>query len=132
MYWITRLDSISATVGVLIVLCGIAFVAMFAVWQACRALADNGIETEYNRSWEKTGKLVTSICFPLFLIFLIGNTFIPTTKDAYIIYGVGGTLDYLKSDETAKQLPHKVIVAMDKCLENLMLDDKESKKEEDK
>lgn len=40
------------------------------------------------------------------------------------------------SDQTAKQLPHKVIVAVDKYLEGLVLDDdtpkkKKSRKEEE-
>lgn len=65
---------------------------------------------------------------PLFLISLIGNTFIPTTKEAYLIYGVGGTIDYLRSDQTAKQIPHKVIVAVDKYLEELVAEDEAPKK----
>lgn len=63
---------------------------------------------------------------PLFLIFLIGNTFIPTTKEAYLIYGVGGTIDYLRSDQTAKQIPHKV--AVDKYLEELVVEAPKKKK----
>lgn len=63
-------------------------------------------------------------------------SFVPTTKEAYIIYGVGGTIDFIRSDQTAKQLPHKVVV--DKYLEGLVSDDdslptrkKKSRDEED-
>ena len=47
------------------------------------------------------------------------NLFIPTTNEALMIYGIGGTIDYVKSNETAKQLPDKYIKALDKLAENL-------------
>ena len=47
------------------------------------------------------------------------NLFIPTTNEALMIYGVGGTIDYVKSNETAKQLPDNYIKALDKLVENL-------------
>ena len=47
------------------------------------------------------------------------NLFIPTTNEALMIYGVGNTIDYVKSNETAKQLPDKYIKALDKWIENL-------------
>ena len=36
-----------------------------------------------------------------------------------MIYGIGGTIDYIKSNETAKQLPDKCIKALDKLVDNL-------------
>ena len=36
-----------------------------------------------------------------------------------MIYGLGGTLDYIKSNEVAKQLPDKCIIALDKYLEEV-------------
>lgn len=47
------------------------------------------------------------------------NLFIPTTNQALLIYGVGGTIDYIKSNDTAKQLPDKCVKALDKYLDNL-------------
>lgn len=44
----------------------------------------------------------------------------------YMIYGVGGTIDYLKDNETAKQLPDKVIVALDKYIDSLNEDKEEN------
>lgn len=43
----------------------------------------------------------------------------------YLIYGVGGTIDYLKDNETAKQLPDKVVIALDKYIDSLNEDKKE-------
>lgn len=39
---------------------------------------------------------------------------------------MGGTIDYLRSDQTAKQIPHKV--AVDKYLEELVVEDEAPKK----
>lgn len=53
------------------------------------------------------------------VIFLVLIIITPTTKEAYTIYGVGGTLDYLQSNEKAKQLPDKCIDALNLWVENL-------------
>ena len=139
IYWITRLDSISSTLQIITVISGVVSAIMTVIWLVCNSLAKEGGYEEYNESWAKIGKSFVTVCFPLFLVFLIGNTFIPTTKEAYIIYGVGGTIDFIRSDQTAKQLPHKVVVAVDKYLESLVSDDddlpptkkKKSRDEED-
>lgn len=52
-------------------------------------------------------------------LLLIAQAFVPTTKQALIIYGVGGTIDYVKSCNKAKQLPDKAIIALDKYLESI-------------
>lgn len=52
-------------------------------------------------------------------ICLLGSCFIPSEKQMYAIYGIGGTIDYLKDNETAKQLPDKVIIALDKYIDCL-------------
>jgi hypothetical protein len=53
------------------------------------------------------------------IISVLGLTVTPSTKDAYIIYGAGTVIDYIKEDTTAKQIPHKAIVAIDKYLDSL-------------
>ena len=57
------------------------------------------------------------------------NFFIPTTNEALMIYGVGGTIDYIKSNGTAKQIPDKCVKALDKWVENLIKE--ENHKEND-
>lgn len=130
IYWITRLDYISNVLVLLTVASGLVAAAMTVVWLDCNALAKSDVQKELNESWSKIGKNFVTVCFPLFLVCLVGNTFVPTTKEAYIIYGVGGTIDFIKSDQTTKQLPHKVVVAVDKYLEGLVsdYDDAPSKK----
>lgn len=43
--------------------------------------------------------------------------FIPSTKEMYAIYGIGGVIDYVKGNEKAEKLPDKVIDALDKYLD---------------
>jgi hypothetical protein len=45
--------------------------------------------------------------------------FVPSTKEAVLIWGVGSTIDYLQENETAKQLPDKCINALNDWVESL-------------
>ena len=47
------------------------------------------------------------------------NVFVPTTKDAMLIFGVGGTIDYIKSNETINQLPDKCVNALEAWVDSL-------------
>ena len=57
---------------------------------------------------------------------VVGVVFIPSDKELMAIYGIGGTIDYIKSNDKAKELPDKVVDALTKYLETL----NEEKKEE--
>ena len=65
---------------------------------------------------------------PTTIITCLLMLFIPTTKEALLIYGVGGTIDYVKSDPVAKQIPDKCIIALDKWVSSLSNDSTENKK----
>ena len=59
-------------------------------------------------------------------ISAVGVVFIPGDKELMAIYGIGGTIDYIKSNDKAKELPDKVVDALTKYLETL----NEEKKDE--
>lgn len=72
--------------------------------------------SEWQRSMlRKYGKR----CFIVFIISALIAILTPTKNEAYIIYGVGGTIDYLQSNDKAKQIPDKCIDALDKWVESL-------------
>ena len=48
------------------------------------------------------------------VIAAMTNIFIPTTKELLYIYGIGGTIDYIRTNDTAKQLPDKCIKVLDR------------------
>lgn len=59
------------------------------------------------------------------LIGFLMCVFIPSTKSLLIIYGVGGTIDYVKENKVANKIPDKCIKALDKYLDYALKEDKE-------
>ena len=60
------------------------------------------------------------ITFPIALISALGLILVPSTKDALIIYGVGGTVEYLRDNSTAQKLPDKCVEALDKFVDEYL------------
>lgn len=115
-YWITRLDSIDALLTVfaviaILVFCICLIVVGITYDDEC---FDSDERAKKVRKYFRKSGILSLICFTLFSVV---NTFLPSTEDAYIIYGVGGTFDYLKQSETAKKIPDKVLVAIDAYLD---------------
>lgn len=54
----------------------------------------------------------------LFVLFILT----PSTSTGYKILGIGGTIDYLRQNETAKQLPDKCIKALDLWIDEIATD----------
>lgn len=60
------------------------------------------------------------------IISAVCLVFIPNQKELIVIYGIGGTIDYIKSNGKAKELPDKVVDALTRYFDSL-----ESGKEKD-
>lgn len=60
-----------------------------------------------------------------FLVSLLVCSFVPSTKNLLIIYGVGGTIDYVKENKDANKIPDKCIKALDKYLDDALKEDKD-------
>ena len=133
IYWITRLTCICDFLTAVAVVSFLisALMAAFAMYNRFEA---NDYEEggKYYNCYMQKFKMFLSY-FKRFIFVAISacliNFFIPTTNEALMIYGVGGTIDYVKSNETAKQLPDKYIKALDKWAENLTKE--ENQKEND-
>lgn len=80
------------------------------------------IDDEYDFSKEKK-TIKYSLVF--FFISLLVCMFIPSTKSLLIIYGVGGTIDYVKENKVANKIPDKCIKALDKYLDDALKEDKD-------
>lgn len=122
LYWITRLDAINAVLIVLTVLGIFGLIAYIATYFCMKF---NPID-EHSNSYEITcykqnlaGNRISKWFAIGLIVGVLGCIFVPTTRQALIIYGVGGTIDYVKSNETAKKLPDKVVKALDKYLDEL-------------
>lgn len=120
IYWLTRLDDVKLLIG---------FTIAFAVTVLIFGIGTMGFNFDRDYNDEKLryrmGKKITIISSIIVFVLSIGTCFIPNTNEAYMIYGLGGTIDYIKSNEAAKQLPDKCIIALDKYLEDVANEQKQ-------
>ena len=123
IYWITRLDAICCILICISVSSSFVLLVSFYLALCSREDAEtykecHGCWDEYMREYKKWMRNAKRCAIALFVSVFI-NIFIPTTNQALLIYGVGGTIDYIKSNDTAKQIPDKCVKALDKWVENL-------------
>jgi len=65
----------------------------------------------------KTKRLLKVTCTASIVsIFLY--IFVPSKSDLYVIYGVGQTIDYIKENREAKNIPTKVISFIDNVIDD--------------
>ena len=122
LYWITTLS----TLGTFCAIIGsIFFILMAAVTIVhCSLSREDFQNEEHMKHWKKC--IIIGWVITIF-VGLIG-IFIPSERQMYLIYGVGGTLDYLKENPTAQQLPDKYIKVLDKIADEYLTEEKGEKK----
>lgn len=127
LYLITRLDGISNLLRIITI--GSLFVAVGLLISSIILYADANSDKERSQSTIPRGWGIRL----LILALVIGTirAFIPTTKEALIIYGVGGTIDYLEDNPTAKELPDKVITCIDKLLNEYLIEETKDQSNKD-
>lgn len=102
IYWIEILDSLRIMFIVCTIICmivGIVFIGY-----------------SMDEGEEKDRKIGLWLLL-LKTLFFIAFTFTPSTEKAYKIIGIGGTIDYLRTNDTAKKMPDKCIKALDMFLD---------------
>ena len=108
LYWLTRLEYIQNFLVIVMSVSSIALFISFVMW-----LASNYVEEiKLALKWV-TGTFATLVISSLIFVF------VPSTKEALLIWGVGSTIDYIQENETAKQLPDKCINALNDWVDNL-------------
>ena len=108
LYWLTRLEYIQNFLVIVMSISGIGLFICFTLW----ILANYVEEAKTMLKWV-IGTFTTLVISSLIFVF------VPTTKEAVLIWGVGSTIDYLQENETAKQLPDKCINALNDWVESL-------------
>lgn len=131
IYWITRLDAVCNFLTTIAVI-SIIILTLTSVFAICNKFGVNNYEegSEYRNSCIEDFKIYlkhSKRCAIVMIVSCLINFFIPTTNQALLIYGVGGTIDYIKSNDTAKQLPDKCVKALDKWVDNLNGEKQENK-----
>lgn len=114
LYWLTRLDYIQAAITTAIVISAISMIVFIIVSLISRDLATHqNSYTEYNKEWVRRAVRYVKTSATVLIVSIIVLIFTPSTKEALVIYGVGGTIDYIQENETIQKLPDKVVNALD-------------------
>lgn len=112
VYWITRLDSLETLFGLLV-----AFSIIGAVCFVIGKVALNSYEGNSAYKEEEKNSKFAIRCgkwlMPLIFLGIPGCVFVPNTKEALLICGVGGTVDYITSNPHAMNIPDLAIEALE-------------------
>lgn len=117
LYWITVLGNLQRAASTFFVLSLIVLVLSLVLWA----------DTKDGGAGDVCFKKIMKYSLCVFISCLLCAIFIPSKAELYLIYGVGSTMDYIKENPTAKQLPDKFIKAIDKWADNLTEEQKEKK-----
>ena len=129
LYWISRLTTINhMMIVVLIVGVIVAIVSAVTRSEASSYLKHWTTDSNYKETLSelKGATKALKISLVACIISIIGIMFVPTTREALLIWGVGGTIDYIKENPTAKQIPDKCVKALDKWVDSFTKEDKDS------
>ena len=131
IYLITRLNMINGWLVSFSVISGIALLIclifipinygsfLSSTWESDKKSAKAALKVF--KHIKKYSLMVFCVAFPL-------SVLTPTKNEALLIFGVGGTIDYVKNNEVVKQLPDKCVDALDAWVESLNIEKKEETK----
>lgn len=110
IYWISRLDYICN----LFIMLSIIFGTIVVIGGFTLVVSDRS-DNDYPTILKIVKRSILILGFSL-----LGVIFLPNTKQAYMIWGLGGTIDYIKSNETVQKLPDKTVQCLDKFLDEYL------------
>lgn len=100
LYWITRVGALDNFFCLLWCLGLILFVVLLLYIPLCKTFNET-----IPHKWITRLAIIISIG-------IVGDIITPTKEEMLLIYGIGGTIDYLKSNDKAEQLPDKCVDAL--------------------
>ena len=122
-YWVTRADSVKdffdMTSNIFTFFAILSFIAVVLMSAFAKSMiADNNIKTEEEeksdpdvRGYKLMRRYFAAIFYSTLALALVtwaGYVFTPTKKETLLIIAAGGTMQYLTTDSTAKQIPHEL------------------------
>lgn len=106
LYWMNVLGNIHGFAFVLLVILIIFYIFMLiSILVTC-------CETTFDEFPKRHLIILKKTVIPAIIVIML-TIFVPSKKEFLFIYGAGGTIDYIKENPTAKQLPDKFIKVMD-------------------
>lgn len=106
LYFLTILDGLEIFLTILGIITGITAAIVLIFYVVWKSDSYNDEEYPLLKSW--------SIGLSLSCVLLcLLNVFIPNTKQASFIYGMGTVVDYVQNNKDLQQLPDKCVQALD-------------------
>lgn len=122
IYWLQRICDLSALFNVM----WIFALSIFGVFLVVAPIA---IDVIKENNITEQAKKVAKILVVMLIVGAIGSILTPSTKEMYAIYGLGGTIDYIKSNDKAKQLPDKCVDALTRYVDSIEKENKDNNNE---
>lgn len=120
LYLITRIGIIHGLSGLIFMLSVVAGIVCYIV-----SIFQDIDGEDICNAWQKSKlRKFANKLFVVFGIFVTINVITPTTEQAYLIYSVGSTIDYIQDNPKAKQLPDKCIDALSRWVDNISKEEK--------
>ena len=107
LYWITRIGIINDVAIISAVLAATGALTATILW----GMFDEGQESMLKRQGKRL--------FYGFIVSTLVAVITPNKEDLYLIYGVGGIVDYVQTNDKAKQLPDECVNALINWANNL-------------
>jgi hypothetical protein len=131
LYWITRLDGIVNLSGTLLTVSGVITCIFALVLFGMFANALIECEDYHEYKLFKAMRLNTIIGCVASVLFAAATVFIPSTKEACMIYLGGTVLEYVQGNEQIQELPDKVVNLATSYLDELISKDNSKSKKDD-
>lgn len=125
IYWITRLDAITTFISVMLLFGILGFCAQF-VAKLIRPSIDADIFKDDIERCDIVINLGKKLAWML-VIAIPALVFIPSTKEALLIYGVGNTIDYLTDNPHAQNVPDLALEALEEYTKDYIHKDESEK-----
>lgn len=115
LYWINVLGNLNDVCMIIFEISVLFGITFFLV----TIFHKDDIKADLSKVGYKRFVKVRNTNYIVLIISTLVLVFLPTKSQLYKIYGVGGSIDYLKDNPTAKELPDKCIKALDTWVDNL-------------
>lgn len=132
LYWfylVPVLARIIACIGALLVLFACYIYIQFYDYDRCNYYSNTYKKWFYNsinidKYTKRAGRLIAKDAIKranrkliIGFVMIVISFFVPSESKLYVIYGMGNTIDYIRTNDKAKQLPDKVIDCIYKYLD---------------
>lgn len=117
IYWLTRLDYL---IGVSIAITVVAAILLIAF--GMMEIVDGDDEIIMSSVKRKAILRISGIALAISTVVWV---FIPSSKEAMMIWGIGQTLDCIQENEYIKELPDKCVKALENWVDSLIEEERE-------